>query len=100
MPEEKSRSTGLQWGINLDWFPASSRSAQTLLSSYLCRRCAESLGVKKETRPQALLTAIQGCCAQDPDFIRSGRNRQWMVVAVVAEPGAGGEPRSRSSVHE
>jgi len=24
---------------------------------------------------------------QDPDFIRSGRDRQWMIVAVVAEPG-------------
>jgi ubiquinone/menaquinone biosynthesis C-methylase UbiE len=24
--------------------------------------------------------------SQDPDFVRSGRNRQWMIVAVVAEP--------------
>lgn len=28
---------------------------------------------------------------RDPDFIRSGRNRQWMIVAVVAEPAAGVE---------
>ena len=30
---------------------------------------------------------------QDPDFIISGRNRQWMIVAVVADTGAGAEPR-------
>ena len=24
--------------------------------------------------------------AQDPDFVRAGRNRQWMVAAVVPDP--------------
>jgi len=33
---------------------------------------------------------------QDPDFVRSGRNRQWMLVAVVGEPATGAQPPGSS----
>jgi predicted methyltransferase len=41
---------------------------------------------------QDLVAAGFEVVAQDPDFVRSGRNRQWMVVAVVPEA-AGVNPR-------
>jgi len=39
---------------------------------------------------QDLVAAGFEVVAQDPDFVRSGRNRQWMLVAVVPEADGAG----------
>ena len=50
-----------------------------------------SSAVRRDLFLQVLAPGFE-VVAKDPDFVRSGRNRQWIVVAVVPET-AGAPPR-------
>lgn len=70
MPEMKKNTSpeDMRWAIALDWFPQNGRSASVLLKPYLCSDCTRRLGDKKEPALKALLSTIQNCCSQAPEF--------------------------------
>jgi hypothetical protein len=57
-----------RYAISLDSFALNGRSAPMFLKSYLCSACAKRVGEKKEPALKVLLTAIQSCCSQKPEF--------------------------------
>jgi hypothetical protein len=58
-----------RWAIATDWFPLNQRSAWVIIKDYLCPACAKRLNLKKEPPLNNLLTSIESCCSQSPDFI-------------------------------
>ena len=71
MPKEQTevQPAEARWAIALDWFPLNRRSASVLVKDYLCPDCARRLSTKKEVALKALITSIESCCSQTPDFI-------------------------------
>jgi len=67
--ERAAAIAATRWAIALDWFPAHHRSIVVLLRDYLCAECAGRFAGDADPRPEALIGAIQKCCAAQPDFI-------------------------------
>ena len=59
-----------RWAISLDWFEKNNRSATLLISEHLCSKCSEKYGPgKKGYSPEELISTIQNCCSNTPEFI-------------------------------
>jgi len=59
-----------RWAISLEWFHDNNRSATMLISEHLCPNCASKLSPgKKESSPEELISRIQKCCSNTPEFI-------------------------------
>jgi len=68
--EETDESPPTRWAISLEWFHDSNRSAVMLISERLCPTCASKLSSgKKEPSPEELISSIQKCCSNTPEFI-------------------------------
>lgn len=59
-----------QWAISLEWLESNNRSATTLISEHLCPDCSTKLNqAKNPLSPEELISTIQKCCSNSPDFI-------------------------------
>jgi hypothetical protein len=59
-----------RWSISLEWFDQNHRSATTLISEHLCAKCVEKFNPdKKDSSPEELISTIQHCCSNTPEFI-------------------------------
>jgi hypothetical protein len=59
-----------RWAISLEWFEQNHRSATALISEHLCAKCADKLSPgKKDSSPEELISTIQRCCSNTPEFI-------------------------------
>ncbi len=59
-----------RWFIDLDWYQPNNRSFFTLAGRCLCAKCRKRLKVEeREVSAEVLLSAINDCCSQKPDFI-------------------------------
>lgn len=69
--EEKSAEPPeTRWAISLDWLDSNNRSATMLISEHLCPDCTSRLNSEeKEPSPEELISIIQNCCSNNPDFI-------------------------------
>ncbi len=60
----------LRWFIDLAWYESRNRSFSSLARERLCSKCRRRLKADEREIPEAeLLTAIEDCCSQKPDFI-------------------------------
>jgi len=71
--EEKiTEEAGTRWFIDINWYQQNNRSFFALAQHCLCYSCREKLENKEKNDSESeLLTAIGGCCSQDPEFINS-----------------------------
>jgi hypothetical protein len=68
--EKTAESPETRWAISLDWLDSNNRSATMLISEHLCPDCASKLNPgKKEPSPEELISIIQNCCSNTPEFI-------------------------------
>jgi len=68
------------WAIALEWFQQNQRSLAVLVQPHLCPKCAKKLSAKGHTpSPEALIAAMESCCARSKDFI----NDQLPVMESV-----------------
>lgn len=68
--EKTADSPQTQWAISLEWLNNNNRSATMLLSEHLCPDCANRLSPdKKPPSPEELISIIQKCCSNNPNFI-------------------------------
>jgi len=68
--EKTEESPETQWAISLEWLDSNRRSAAMLISEHLCHDCASKLSPeKKQPSPEELISIIQKCCSNHPDFI-------------------------------
>ena len=59
-----------RWFIDLDWYQPNNRSFSILAGHCLCAKCRQRLKIEEREVPaNKLLSAIKGCCSQEPDFI-------------------------------
>ena len=59
-----------RWAISLEWFLDNNRSAMMLISEHLCPNCTSKLSQgKKEPSPEELISIIQKCCSNTPEFV-------------------------------
>ena len=59
-----------RWAIDPDWFEANNRSLLALVRCGLCSKCRKRLDSEKKWGSLAdLMTAIRGCCSNEPDYI-------------------------------
>jgi hypothetical protein len=58
------------WCIDLDWYKSNNRSISTLAKDRLCSKCRKRLKVdKSEVGITELITAINECCSNAPEYI-------------------------------
>lgn len=59
-----------RWAIDPGWFEATSRSLTALVRSTLCSKCRKRLDSEKKWGSlEDLMTTVQECCSNEPDFI-------------------------------
>ena len=68
--ENTAESPETQWAISLEWLESNKRSATMLISEHLCPDCTAKLNQEKNPpSPEELISIIQKCCSNSPDFI-------------------------------
>jgi len=67
-----NRTSVALWFIDMDWFARNKRSITPLLVDRLCSNCRKQYeSEKKGMSPKKLLKIINGCCATNPEFVKS-----------------------------
>ena len=87
------------WHINLDWYQENRRSFHALAQRCLCDNCRKKLKADEgEVTPGKLISAINECCSQQPEFITSGLPVMESIFRIMLA--GGNEPLDIAKIGE